>query len=211
MIKKYAIQMSYEVSDAEKFQAEKAIIRFNSTIKLLDIASEHLDIMGTPFKENPEMDPKDVMEARAAIRRFRDQVAENFNEFKNEAFKAIRLMHPFSSDTQTIKLIKSFIATVDDLEENVNSFIDIFTDLKSKDFSKNIITAIDDIQKKCEDVEDIIDNRMIKHIQTNILAKSWVDSVSKGLQLEVEKKTPLLIELYNNRQDQLQDNLKEKK
>ena len=210
MIKKYAIQMSYDISDTEKQQAERAMIHFSSCIKLLDIASDHLNIMGTPFKESPEMSPESVMEARAAIRRFRDQSAENFNEFKSEAFRAIKAMEPFSADTNTIKLVKAFIASVDTLEAKVNSFIDLFVDLEDKDFSKNVVTEIEAIQAQCDEVEILIDDRMMKHIQSNILAKSWVDSVSKNLQIQVEKKTPYLIDLYNKRQEQLQDALKSK-
>jgi len=210
MIKKYAIQMSYEISDIEKAQAEKAMIHFKASIKLLDLASEHLNIMGTPFKENPEMDAKSVMEARAAIRRFRDQSSDNFNEFKSEAFRSIKLMEMFSADTQTIKLIKSFISSVDTLEGKVNAFIDIFNDLEDKEFSKNVVEKIEDIQKECKEVEEIIDDRIMKHLQTNILAKSWVDTTSKNLQIAVEKKTPLLIDLYNKRQEQLQEAIKQK-
>jgi len=83
MIKKaYSVQMSYDVSDAEKLQAERALLFFNHSAKLLDLASEHLNIMKTPFKNNSEMSPEEVMKARAAIRRFRDKAVENFNEFK---------------------------------------------------------------------------------------------------------------------------------
>ena len=38
--------------------------------------------MKTPFKGNSELDPKVIVKARAAIRRFRDQAVENFNDFK---------------------------------------------------------------------------------------------------------------------------------
>ena len=105
----YAIQMSYEVTDAEKQQAEKALIHFNHALKLLSLANNHLNIMKIPFKDNPEISPQDVMKARAAIRRFRDQAVDGFNDFKIESFKCVNIMKNFASDTQTIKLMKSFI------------------------------------------------------------------------------------------------------
>lgn len=202
--------MSYDVSDTEKTQAEQALMYFSSAEKLLGKASDHLNIMKTPFKESPEMTPEAVMQARAALRRFRDKVIENFNEFKLVSFKCVHVMQEFSSDTQTVKLMKSFIASIDSLEVLVNEFADLFTDLQSKDFSKNIVTAIDGIQKECDGLDDIIDERIINHIQTNILSKSWVDSVSKDLQMKVEQKTPLILDLFNKRQDQLNDIIKEK-
>jgi hypothetical protein len=211
MIKKgYAVQMSYNVSDAEKTQAEQALMFFSHTNKLLDKASDHLNIMKTPFKNNPEMSGEDVLKARAALRRFRDKSIENFNEFKKKAFICVNSMKNFSTDTQTLKLMKSFISSIDSLEEKVNKFVNLFDDLESKEFSQNIVKSIEDIQKDCEDLNEIIDDRIKNHIQTNILATSWVNTVSNDLQVQIQEKTPLILDLFNKRQDQLNDAIKER-
>ena len=211
MIKKgYSVQMTYDVSDSEKMQAERALLCFNHALKMLDMASNHLDIMKTPFKDNPEMSPDEVQKARAAIRRFRDKSIENFNEFKVAAFKCVNVMQIFSSDTQTLKLMKSFISSIDDLEVKVNDFADVFNDLESKEFAKTVVTSIESIQKQCEEIDEIIDERIKSHIQSNILAKSWVDTVSDDLQMRVQKRTPLILDLFNKRQDQLNEIIKER-
>lgn len=211
MIKKaYSVQMSYEVSNTEKTQAEQALICFNHTLKSLQLASDHLNVMKTPFKDSPDMTSEEVMKARAAIRRFRDKVIDNFNVFKQNSFKCVNTMQAFASDTQTVKLMKSFIASIDGLELKVNDFSDIFNDLQSKDFAKDIVKNIEGIQKDCEEIEEIIDERIREHIQNNILATSWVDSVSNDLQMKIEQKTPLVVDLYNHRQDQLNDIIKER-
>jgi hypothetical protein len=211
MIKRaYLVQMTYDVSDEEKAQAELALELFNHTNKLLQLASDHLDIMKTPFKSNPEMDPKDVMKARVAIRRFRDKSVENFNFFKHKAFECVRVMQTFSSDTQSIKLIKSFISSIDDLEQKVNKFVEIFSDLESKDFSANVVSDIEDIQSQCDDIEEIIDERIKDHIQQNILATSWVDSVGDEKHIKIEPKIPLILDLFNKRQDQLNETIKDR-
>lgn len=211
MIKKaYAVQMSYDVSDVEKAAAEKAILAFNFSVKKLYLASEHLNLMKTPFKDNPEMDSKEIMKARAAIRRFRDKAIDNFNEFKRVSFKCVNVMQEFSSDTQSVKLMKSFISSVEDLENSVNDFAELFTDLESKDFAKNVVSAIESIQKQCDDLEEIINDRIKYHIQTNILATSWVDSISNEFQMQIEQKTPLILELFDKRQDQLNNIIKER-
>lgn len=206
----YAINMTYEVTDAEKMQAEKALLLFNHAVKVLNLANEHLNVIKTPFKNNPEMSSEEVMKARAALRRFRDKCVENFNEFKTASFKCVNIMQNFSSDTQTVKLIKSFISSVDQLESKVNDFIELFSDLESKSFSKDIVDDIESIQKQCEEIEEIIDERIKNHIQTDVLAKSWVDSVSNELQMKVEKKKPLILDLFNQRQDQLNEAIKER-
>jgi len=211
MIKKgYSVQMTYDVSNSEKMQAERALLCFNHALKMLDMASNHLDIMKTPFKDNPEMAPEEVQRARAAIRRFRDKSIENFNEFKIAAFKCVNVMQIFSSDTQTLKLMKSFISSIDDLEVKVNDFAAVFNDLDSKEFAKTVVTSIENIQKQCEEVDEIIDERIKSHIQSNILAKSWVDAVSDDLQMRVQKRTPLILDLFNKRQDQLNEIIKDR-
>lgn len=211
MIKKaYSVQMTYDVSDSEKANAERALIHFSQTKKLLDLAADHLNIMKTPFKENQEMKPEDVMNARPAIRRFRDKAVENFNDFKESSFKCVNIMQNFASDTQTVKLMKSFISSIDDLEVKVNNFVALFDDLESVDFAKSIVTSIEEIQKQCEEIDEIIDERIKNHVQSNILATSWVDSVSNDLQMKVEKKTPLLLDLFNKRQELLNEVIKEK-
>lgn len=211
MIKRaYAIQMAYQVSDSEKTQAEKALLFFNHAIKLLTMASEHLNIMKTPFKNNPEMSSEDVIKARAAIRRFRDKFIENFNDFKKAAFQCVNIMKDFSSDTQTLKLMKSFISSIDTLEIKVNDLSDVFIDLEVKDFAANVVKCIEAVQQECESIEEIIEERIKNHIQTNILATSWVNSVSSDLQMQVQEKTPLILDLFNQRQDQLNEIIKDK-
>ena len=130
--------MSYNVTDDEKRQAERAILFFKHTSDKLKEASEYLNVMKTPFKDNTDIPSTEITNARAAIRRFRDKAIENFNEFKIYAFKCVNVMQSFASDTQTIKLMKSLIASIDKLEDQVNKFSDIFNDLESKDFVKNI-------------------------------------------------------------------------
>lgn len=197
--------MSYEVSDLEKAQAEKALLCFNYAQKLLKAASDHLDIMKTPFKDNGDIDTAQVLKFRAALRRFRDKVIDNFNNFKIIAFKCITIMQTFASDTQTVKIMKSFIAAIEDIEKQVNDFADLFSDFQSKTFVKDAVSVIETIQKDCDDLNDIIDERLKTHLQTNILGKNWTDSISKDLEMKIEKQTPLMLDLYNERQNQLNE------
>ena len=78
--------MTYDVSDAEKDQAEKALIAFNHSLKQLKIADDHLNIMATPFKDHPDISPEQVFKFRVPIRKFRDKAIDNFNNFKISSF-----------------------------------------------------------------------------------------------------------------------------
>ncbi len=210
MIKKaYAVQMSYDVSDGERAQAEKALITFDHALSLLKIANDHLNIMSVPFKNNPDISTEQITKYRAALRRFRDRAVENFNSFKVMSFRCITLMQMFSSDTQTVKIMKSFISSIDDIEKQVNQFVSLFDKLESKTFVADVVKYIEKIQKECAELEEVIDERIKSHIQSNILGKTWIDGISNELQMKIEKKTPLLIDLHNERQNQLNNKMRD--
>lgn len=208
MKKAYAIQLSYNVSDNEKNVAEKALLYFSDAEKKLEMASSHLDILQIPFKENQDIKSEHLMKERAVLRRFRDKAIENFNLFKISSFKCVDIMQYFASDTQSVKLLKSFITQIEDLEKEVNLFADLFKKIDSNEFVSLVVSNIDSIKNKCEELSNLINQRIKDHLQTNILAKSWVNSVSNQLQKTVEKKKPLILDLYNKMQDDLNEDKK---
>lgn len=207
MIKKraYSAMMTYQVSDAEKDQAEKAMRWFNHCMKVLENSEEHLNLIYNPFKKNSDINAEQVFKIRSALRRYRDKVVENFNNFKRVAFKCYALMQPFTSDTQTEKLLKSFVSAIEDIETQVNRFVELFSNLKSDDFTKAIVPAIDNIKKEIAQLEQIIEDRIKDHLQTNVLARNWVDNVSDELQEKVEKKSPLVMRLVEDRMKMLEE------
>lgn len=203
--KSYATQMSYEVPSEEKDQATKIILYLDHLIKIISFCEEHIDLIYIPFKDNPNISPDQVFKARAALRRYRDKVADNFNVFKRQAFKCFLLIQPFSIDTQIVKLSKSFVLCINDIEKQVNRFIDLFSNLQSKEFPAAIVKGSEGIKKETAQLKQIIEDRIKNHIQNNILARSWVDTVSNELQQKVEKKIPLSIKLVEDRQNKIED------
>lgn len=203
MKKAYAIQLSYNISDNEKLVAEKALLYFSDVSKKLEMANNHLNILKIPFEENQDITKESLMEQRVAVRNFRDKSIDNFNLFKISAFKCVDIMQNFSSDTESVKMLKSFISEIDNLESYVNDFADLFKNINSNEFKPLILKNIKLIQDKCEEIQDLIDQRIKVHLQTNILAKSWVNTVSNQLQKTVEKKRPIILDLYNKMQNEL--------
>ncbi len=116
MKKAYAIQLSYNISDNEKLVAEKALLYFSDASKKLEMANNHLNILKIPFEENQDITKESLMEQRVAVRNFRDKSIDNFNLFKISAFKCVDIMQNFSSDTESVKMLKSFISEIDNLE-----------------------------------------------------------------------------------------------
>jgi len=211
IVKLSAIQLSYEITDVEKLRAEKSLLYFEHAIKALNKASEYLNIIKNPFKDNPNINTNEIIKYRAALRRFRDKAIDNFNNFKRLSFYCVKIMDQFISDTQTIKLIKSFISSVEVLEDKVNDFVILFKDLSSKDLVKSIINNIEDVQNQCEEINEIVDDRIKTHIYSNILSKTWINSVNDTLQEKLEDTKPLIMDLFDKRQQQLNNAIKERK
>jgi len=201
----YSSMVTYQIDDSEKEQAEKAIRWFKHCLKILEQCDDHLNLIYNPLKKSPDIAPDKIFARRFMLRTYRDKVVENFNRFKQVAFKAYVMMQPFTSDTQTEKLLKSFVSSVEDIEIQVNRFIDLFANLKNEEFSKGIVVAIENIKKEIVQLKQIVDERVKDHLQTNILARNWVDNVSNELQEKVEKKSPLVMQLVEDRMKMLNE------
>jgi hypothetical protein len=199
--KSTGIQLSYEVSGDEKKRAEKLIMAIDLAITSLRSCDDHLNIMYTPFKNNPSVSTEEVFKYRAALRRYRDESIKNFNEFKKIAFRCYVLMNKFTPDTQMVKLIKSFTMSVSDIEKQVNIFAGAFDDLEVKDFPILLTKCIDNIKKEVAQLKQILEDRVKPHIQNNILARNWVDTISNTLQEKIEEKIPLTVKLVNERNE----------
>lgn len=192
------VQISYPISDKDKEQGKKAIKAFKSCMDLLKAANDHLDIMFSPFKDNPNISPEYIIKYRASIRAFRDKAIENFNQFKIGAFQCYTVMNIFSSDTQTLKLMKSFISSIEEIESKVNDFSSLFADLQSKTFVTDIVDNMEKIHKASDDLKEIVETRIIKHIEKNIVGQNWIDGVSNELAVKIEKNNPIMMDLLNN-------------
>lgn len=207
----YSFQLNYDITSKEKEQAEKALQAFDFALKSLHRANQHLDILYIPYKDHPEISSQELIEYRASLRRFRDKVIENFNNFKLATFKCIQLMQFFSSDAQSVKLTKSIISIVEEIENNINKFSEVFNNLEDKNFVSDIVKLIGDVKKDIEELEEIVDERVKTYLQTDILGKTWVNSVQDKLKINIEDRVPLLVELNQERQKALNNLKKQEK
>ena len=55
-------------------------------------------------------------------------------------------------------------------------------------------------------MEQIVNDRIIVHINNNILARNWVDNVSDELQQKIETQIPLSVQLVNERNEKINSN-----
>jgi hypothetical protein len=206
MVKRaYNLQMSRDITPVEKAGAEKAVLVFDHTVKELNKATDHVLIMLTPFKDNPDIPEEELIEFRSNLRDYRDRLMDNFKTFKEAAFQCIVALNPFSMDTETTKIKKSFIALVDELETEVNKFAELFSNLKDKAFIQSAVASLTLIDTKSEEIKEFIEDRAKNHIQKEILGKTWMDSISDEFNIKVDRPMPKLLELEEDRKKQLND------
>lgn len=202
MIKRtaYATQMNFDVPDSEKRIAEKASESFEELIGLLREATEHLNIIYEPFRKQEQLDSQEVLEHRVALRRYRDKIQENFNKVVEKAQKCTVLMSEFATDTHTVEMMNSFISSVDDVKKQLSRFISLFSDVGSADFRNGVVTGTEGLKKQVLQLKELISDRILNHIDTNILAKNWIDNITDEYQNKVYEKTPLIVQLFKERQ-----------
>lgn len=198
-----AIEMSFEVPKSEKDIANAASERFSAVSNALSLAKNHLDLMYDPFKKAGNISTEALVKKRGVISRFKEQVKENYNKVKALALKSIQLLNYFSTDTHTLELINAFQDSIQDVEKQVTIFLDILDNYRSPDFKNNVITAIEGVKKQSAQADKLIKDRIIDHIDANILAKNWVTNIGDALHLKIQDRVPLITELFNERQKAL--------
>ena len=196
----YSVQMSFRVPDAEKRIAEKAAESFQELIGLVRLANRHLNIFYIPFKQHQDYDTQEVLRYRMVLRRYRNQVKENFDKTMRQAHRCVVLMGEFSNDTQTVELMSVFVSEIDDLKKQVNRFLGLFSNIGSADFINAVLVSIESIKKQTSELKQTINDRILSHIDTNILAKSWTSAITDEYQNKVYEKLPLMVQLFRERQ-----------
>jgi hypothetical protein len=193
--------MNYDISDVEKMQAEKAITAFSKLIKVIDVFADHLQKMFIPFKENQDITPEQIWKFRRTFRDYRDRAEENLDNMKEAAFHCAQIMMTFMSDTQVEKLMKSFNMSIDDVSKQFRIFKDYFNNLQADDFKDNAVKTLDTMSKEIDQLKEIVDERIQSYLETDILAKSWVDEA--GGDNHIEEKVPYDSKLFDAQQQEL--------
>lgn len=206
MIKKlaYAIEMAFNIPDSEKEIANIASERFSAVIDAIDQAKDHLDLMYDPFKEHENISTESLTKRRGVLNRYKQQVKKNFNRIMGLALYALEKFNYFATDTEISELISAFKDSVEDVEKQVNIFLDILNDYESPDFRQNVLKEIEGCQKQCIQLADIIQDRIIDHIDANILTKNWVTNTGDDMNIKIQNRVPVVTELYNERQKALE-------
>lgn len=197
------IEMSFEIPEAEKKEAQLACQYLEQVINAIDHATDHLDIIYQPFKQAPQLSPEAVWEYRGAIRRYKEKINENFSKVKVISLYALNHLNLFSSDTHILEINNSFRDSVEELSEKVESLLDVLDQMKDVNYKDIVIQAIEAVRQAGDKTEILIKERALDFINSNILVKNWTTDLSQDLKLELKKKEPYISQLFKERQDAL--------
>ena len=205
--KAYSIQMHFGVPESEKRVAEKAEEYFNQLISKMQEAKDYLDLIYTPFQKHQNIDMEMVTDYRKTFRDYRDQVKLKFRTIAKLSYKCVALMNEFSMDTTTEEMMESFMGTIRELEKYVDTFVSIFSNLNSSEFRNHLISTIDSLKKQMNQIEQLIKDRILEHIDSNILAKNWAKNISDRFEDSepIEERIPLVVQLFKERQKALSE------
>lgn len=129
---------------------------------------------------------------------------EKFEHFKYLCVLAMQKLHVFShGDTEIQEILGTLESSINDIEERLEEFYDVLSDYESPHFRDAVLATIDGVREKSGDMEDLVYDRIIEHINTNLIGKNWISDAKDQLDIEMEEKTPLLIELFRQRQQML--------
>lgn len=198
--KAYSVQMNFNVPESEKRVAEKAEEYFEQLLAKMEDATNYLDLIYTPFSKYQNVDTEMIIQYRRTFRQYKDQVQRKFENILRMSYRAVGLMNEFSVDTATEELMNSFMGSVRELEKYVDTFVSIFSNLSSPDLRNNLVSTIDSIKRQLSQVRQLVTDRILDHIDTNILAKNWAKDLSDRFEEPLQERVPLVVQLFRERQ-----------
>lgn len=199
------VEMSLDVPSSEKKVAKQIVSTMEKVCKKIEQFDEHLDLIYNPLKNNETASKESVIENRGAIKRYTDKIEENFDELTEMSLLVIRDLNVFSTDGHIKELIKSFTNAFGDVEDSVKSLIASLDDWKSEEYRDNVLVSIENAKKQAAQVYKLLNERIIEHINTNIIANTWVDNVSDKLNITIQEREPYIKRLHREREEKLRE------
>lgn len=199
----YSIQMNFDVPDSEKMVAEKAEEYFDSLKSMMEDLSNYLDLIYIPFQKRQNLDMNMVLKYEKTFRQYNEEVQKKFAKIMDRANRSVASMSEFSTDTATSELINSFMDSIKELEKYSDTFVSIFQNLNNPEFRNHLVSTIESIKKQLGQIRQLISDRILDHIDNNILAKekNWLNTSEKPM----KERVPLVIQLFKERQRALKE------
>lgn len=197
------IELTMDIPESEKKVAANSVLHFEKLVRKLNAFNKHLDIIYNPFKEYQEVSQESVRKYRGAVWNYLKQIIDNFEQVKDLASVCVKDLNYFESDTHMNELMNSFTNEFGDFEDQIVTLKQIMSNWELPTYKDSIVKCIENIKKDITDIKKLIYDRIIDNINTNILAKNWVDKVDTETSSTIKDNEPLISRLYHEREEKL--------
>jgi len=198
------IEMSIAIPDSEIGIANVLISNLEKLSKKYDSFNTLLDTMYNPFADAESIPEESIKKNKKPLFDFKKQLEEKMKEIEGIAILCVKDLNEFSSDTDINELLQTFKENITEIKDNMRVLGDVLVSWDADDYKDMVVKAIENIKKNINNSRELINDRIIKHINENVLNKSWVEDVGKDFSVEIKNKEPYIKELYKEREKQLQ-------
>ena len=198
-----AIELSFAVTDSERQSAVVVIERLNSLVGVLNNLKSKLDVLIDAFERVDSFTVEDVVKKRSVINDYIEHLYDTFDRGSKQALYAIVKLKIFEIDQSILELINALNDGVVSLKKSLDSLSDDLSDVKNVEFKNKTVAAAQNVKKEIDSLLGLVKDRIIEHINGDILAKTWTKDLSNELDLNIKKKLPLIRELYQQRQQEV--------
>ena len=199
------VEMSIAIPDSEKGAASVLVSTLEKLSAKYDAFNTLLDKIYNPFSGDQEVSKESVENNKKPFMDYKIEIDEKLKEIKQVAMLCVEKLIIFSSDTDINELLASFKSGIDQIEDNVRILGDALVSWDSDDFKDMVVKSVENLKKEINNSRELINDRIISHINENILGKSWIDEIGKDMNLDIKDKEPMIKELYKEREKQLQN------
>jgi len=192
------IGMSYAIPEHEKKISKDIVKNFKMAIEMIERNKDYLEKMYTPFKSSKsDLTFEQINNYRAAIYRFQKSIKERYNNLNLKCFLILTNMKIFT-DVNFTELSDALDTGVKNLQKTVEEFLKVLDDISIQNFKNTCINSIENIFKESNQLKTLVEDRIIKHINDNVLNNDWKSQFQKL----VENKTDVspLESLYQEQQ-----------
>jgi hypothetical protein len=200
----YTIDLSFNIPKSEQEIGFQAYQIFKNIINLIALSKDHLDIIYNPFKKYDNISSEVLISYRGKLNIYKQQIKDNFEDIKSSSLYAIDKLDYFKSDTHILELINAFKEAISSIEKQVVILLDVLDNYKSENFKLELLSSIESVKKECVETDKLIKDRIIQHLEENIINNDWATATSEKLQTKIQDKIPLITELFNERQKALE-------
>jgi HPt (histidine-containing phosphotransfer) domain-containing protein len=190
------------VPESKKNYAIKAVTYLKKLDKKLNYFNDYLDKIYNPFKEYSEVSEESIVDHRGAIHNYCEEIQQLHDELKDLSSTIVYSLKIFEYDSDFLELTKSLTAEFEDISNLINELCDCLVDYESTEYQENVVKTIELLKENIDKIKESINDRLIDHINKNVLKKSWLDDIENKERVEDE---PLISKLYKERNNQIKE------